>query len=298
MTEQAASTEAPVVTAADLPAGAVPDQAYIDKTLAAQHGDPAPSQIKPAGPVRPDYVPEQFWDADKGTVKAEDLAKSYAELRSKMDAGKAAEEPPKDADGKPTVKIEKDGKPADEAPKAEPAPLATLIDDVAKAYATSGEINEDQVKGLEAQGIPRATIDIYMAGLKALETAAITEVHKAAGGEEQFNSAVAWAKANLSDADLAYYNDNVDDAGKRVQTVEWLMGKFGAARPSEGTLLEGAAPSADAGDVYTTPAQVTAAMRDPKYKSDPAFREAVANKMLRSQRAGTLDASAEYFNRS
>lgn len=36
---------------------------------------------------RPDYVPEQFWDPEKG-ADLEGLAKSYAELRSKMSSGK------------------------------------------------------------------------------------------------------------------------------------------------------------------------------------------------------------------
>jgi len=35
-------------------------------------------------PVRPDYIDEQFWDADKGEVNAEGLAKSYKELRNKF----------------------------------------------------------------------------------------------------------------------------------------------------------------------------------------------------------------------
>lgn len=32
-------------------------------------------------PVRPDYVPENFWDAEKGEVNIKGLTKSYAELR-------------------------------------------------------------------------------------------------------------------------------------------------------------------------------------------------------------------------
>lgn len=34
--------------------------------------------------VRPDYVPENFWDADKGAVRLEDFGKSYSELRKKL----------------------------------------------------------------------------------------------------------------------------------------------------------------------------------------------------------------------
>lgn len=36
--------------------------------------------------VRPDFVPEKFWDADAGAVRVETLAKSYAELERRFSA--------------------------------------------------------------------------------------------------------------------------------------------------------------------------------------------------------------------
>jgi len=35
-------------------------------------------------PARPDYMPEQFWDADKGEVNVENLAKGYTSLRAEF----------------------------------------------------------------------------------------------------------------------------------------------------------------------------------------------------------------------
>jgi len=41
-----------------------------------------PDGSKPVdAPVRPDYIPENFWNAESGEVNTEGLAKSYAELR-------------------------------------------------------------------------------------------------------------------------------------------------------------------------------------------------------------------------
>jgi hypothetical protein len=31
-------------------------------------------------PQRPEHIPEKFWDAEKGEVRVEEMAKSYAEL--------------------------------------------------------------------------------------------------------------------------------------------------------------------------------------------------------------------------
>lgn len=35
-------------------------------------------------PQRPDYIPENFWNADKGEAKVEDLAKDYAETQKQL----------------------------------------------------------------------------------------------------------------------------------------------------------------------------------------------------------------------
>jgi hypothetical protein len=37
-----------------------------------------------AGPARPDYVPEKFWNAQRGSIESEALARAYAELERKM----------------------------------------------------------------------------------------------------------------------------------------------------------------------------------------------------------------------
>lgn len=43
-----------------------------------------------APPQRPEYVPEQFWDGEKGAPKIEDLAKGYSDLAARQAKGKAA----------------------------------------------------------------------------------------------------------------------------------------------------------------------------------------------------------------
>ncbi|MDX6748790.1 hypothetical protein SH611_03115 [Geminicoccaceae bacterium 1502E] len=47
-------------------------------------GNAAPPAAEPAPPSRPDYLPEKFWDAASGTVRAEALARSYQELERKL----------------------------------------------------------------------------------------------------------------------------------------------------------------------------------------------------------------------
>ena len=45
-----------------------------------------PEAAEPA--ERPDHIPEQFWDPEKGETNVDAMANAYRELRKKMDSGK------------------------------------------------------------------------------------------------------------------------------------------------------------------------------------------------------------------
>lgn len=285
-------------TAETLPGTAAPSAEYIAEMQAKVHGDPTPAPLQPQSPnKRPDHVPEKFWDPVKGEARWDDLAKSYAELEKARGAAPAAPKvdeqadpnAPKADDKAPGTKIER--------PDGEANPLTAAVETMAASYAESGEVTEDQIKAVEDLGLPRQVIDTYMAGLKALAQVGLQAVHTAAGGEQAYTDAVTWAATNLSDADLAYYNDNVDGPG-RQQTVEWLMAKFRSARPSEGKLVGGQAASAGAGDVFTSQQQLKDAMSSRDYQTDPAFRQKVAEKLARSKAAGIMNVGADYSRRS
>lgn len=308
MTEQTQQTEknpsAAAETVAGLPPTAAPDAAYVEKMTSAKHGDPVPADVAAkaaADAARPADIPEQFWDPATKSVRTDELVKSYAALRAKMD-GKAPDAPADDKaqtgdDDKAGLKIEKPGDKAKEG-EGEAPPLTTAVQSLAKAFEETGEFPEENVKALVDLGLPAETIEIYRAGLEALTERAVSEVHTVAGGKDKYEAAVEWARQNLNDKDLAYYNGNIDDPAKRTQTVEWLMGKFSTARPSEGKLVGGLAPTASSGDVFSSDTQVTQAMSDPRYKTDPAYRKQVAEKMLRSRQAGTLASNTEFFTRT
>lgn len=282
--------------AQSLPDSAAPSAEYVETMRAAAHTDPVPAGDKPKH-ERPEHIPEKFWDADKGEARWDDLAKSYAELEKSASAKKtdeAAEDP--EADTKETAKIERKDQDKPEG-EAEANPLTVAVEEMAKAYE-SGEVTDDHIKAVEDLGLPRNVIDTYLAGVKALETLALNEVHAAAGGADSFKAAQDWAAEKLSDQDLDYYNAGVADPAKRTQTVEWLMAKFKAARPSEGRLVEGRPSTDTSGDVFRSQAQVTEAMASQQYRTDPAFRQQVAEKLLRSKRAGTITTGASFHQRA
>lgn len=287
--------------APQLPEGAAPTPEYAAQMTAAGAAGlpevPAVATISsvPTTPQRPAHIPEKFWDAAKGEARWEDMAKSYAELEAKLGAPAAApadpaqaETPPAaEGDPKDTAKVEKkdDEKPAFLAP----------MEAMREAYA-SGAVTEEHIAAVEATGIPRDLIDTYLAGVKALEAQGQQQIHTLAGGEENFKAAASWAAQNLTQEELDGYNAICDQPATRKQAVEWLMSKYQAANPSEGALLA-TTTAAPQGDVYSTQAEMQAAFADPRYKTDPAFRQQVAEKTLRSQRAGTIQVNAEFHRR-
>ena len=292
----AASTEA----TAGLPEGvSAPSAEYAATMQSAAHQDPIPAHLKPKV-ERPAHVPEKFWDAEKGEARWEDLAKSYVELEkragSQEDPAAAEGEAEGDATGDEPkgTKIErKEGEPEGEA-----SPLATAVEAFQAAFTEkNGEVTDEDIAALEALGLPRNTIDTYLAGLKALETLNLQTAQATAGGAEAFSAAQTWAAEKLSDADLDYYNEAVANPKTSTQAVEWLMAKYRAARPSEGKMVPGLPASTPSGDLFRSTAQVTEAMSDPRYGRDPAYRQQVAEKLNRSKRAGTITTGASYHSR-
>lgn len=50
-----------------------------------EHDDPHfPAPTPQTGPTRPDFVPEKFWNVQRGAIESEALARAYGELERKM----------------------------------------------------------------------------------------------------------------------------------------------------------------------------------------------------------------------
>ena len=70
----------------------------------AERTDTTPTKGEDGKPARPEGVPEQFWDADKGEVRTDAVIKSWRDLRAKVSQG--VERPPEKPDAYAPPKIE------------------------------------------------------------------------------------------------------------------------------------------------------------------------------------------------
>lgn len=256
------------------------------------------NELKPEGPQRPEWCPEQFFK--DGKVDNEGLAKSYAELRTKMDGSKteekveetAAEEPTVDATGKIKPEEKKE-----ETEEGTPAPLTSAMEAARNEWATTQEVSEDTVVALEKAGIPRDVFALYIEGLKAQTTILVNQIHEIAGGKETYEAATAWATKNMKADEIAGFNAALDDPQQRETAITGLIARHQKAAPSEGRqVIPTDTPSAGS-DVFQTRDDLIAAQKNPLYQTDPRYRQEVADKLARSQAGGFQAFARPQFER-
>lgn len=241
-----------------------------------------------ADPARPEWLPAQF-------NSGEDLARSFTDTRAELT--RAQQE---------LAKLRKTGtgsKPDGTAGAGEPE--ATTPEGAAQQVVNNAgldvsawqqefnetmDVSEDGraaiAKGLEAQfgANARAIVDDFIEGAKARATNAANAIFEQVGGKDQYQQMVGWAAANLSDAEVAAYNNAMGshDINVKSLAVEGLRAKFTRANGSNPNLISGDSgiPNSQAG--FASTFEMTKAMGDPRYGKDPAYTKQVEQRAQRS----------------
>ena len=161
-------------------------------------------------------------------------------------------------------------------------------------HENEGTITDDMYKSLEDAGLSRTSIDAYLAG-RAVESgyiqsesndisdSQVNEIKNFAGGEEAYNNLITWAGQNL-DAEAIDAFDSIVTNGsiQAIQlAVSGLKNQYEASNGYEGKMYSGKAAKGGT-DVFRSQAELVAAMGDPRYDRDPAYRQDIINKLERS----------------
>ena len=218
-------------------------------------------------PAKPEGIPDKFYDATTGKVDYDALAKSYTELEKRQSGKK--EEP-----------AEEEPQTADEAVEKAGLDMAKLSEE----YDTNNGLTDASYEALEKAGIPKATVDQYIEGQKALVAQAQQEAYQITEGADGYKNMSDWAKSNLSAEELQSYNTQVNSANSKVRTmaIRGLWAQYSAESGSGTNLVHGNSSVTADGSGYKSRAQMVEAMQDSKYQSDPAYRAEVEAKVARS----------------
>ena len=208
---------------------------------------------------------------------AEALEKAYLELQSKFSS----------RDESTGEEVDDEGEVEEEDTTEDVSILDALWED-----AQNGELSPETKEQL-AKMNPAEVAAEYLKYRKQIEESQpttedisdseVAELRNIAGGDEGYQEMIAWASENLSPEDIKRY-DNVIASGNYDAisfAVEALKSKYTEAMGVEGQLFKGK-PAANTRDVFRSQAEVVAAMSDPRYDRDPAYRRDVYDKLERS----------------
>lgn len=160
---------------------------------------------------------------------------------------------------------------------------------VSRTFHETGELPAEAYDALAKQGYSQNVVDAYLSGTAAkAEVNAVTvqadvdAVKNSVGGVDEYDKMMGWAQNNLSPEEVTAFNEAVSN-GKASATfaVEALYNRFTGKMGSEPTLVNGR-PGAATGERFNSTAELTAAMKDPRYKVDEAYRQQVTNKLAAS----------------
>lgn len=152
-----------------------------------------------------------------------------------------------------------------------------------KEYDTSGELSEASYQKLVEAGIPKEMVDAYIEGQQAKANLIVERITSTVGGREAYEKMVKWAGANMTSDEIDAYNrvTSQGDPYTAQLAAEGLYRRYTAAVGTNNSFISGET-SGRSTDIFESTAQVTAAMRDPRYRTDPAYRQQVAEKVARS----------------
>jgi hypothetical protein len=212
---------------------------------------------------------------------AEELEKAYIELQKKLgESNDGLREETQQQQGRREEEVEEQQVDAD--------PLLDLLQSASNEYyENNGKLSDETFEKL-AQMDSKDLLEAYMQvqaqpQVEDFTADQVSEIQNFVGGEEQYNNLVGWASQNMPENFVNAFDNliSVGDPDMIKLAVTGLQAAFQEANGYEGRMLSGK-PAQTTQDVFRSQAEVVAAMSDPRYDRDPAYRQDVFAKLDRS----------------
>ena len=213
---------------------------------------------------------------------AEDLEQAYLSLQKKLGQEETGEEGEEEG--------EEEG--IDEE-VSEDAPAVSLINEAsAEYYSNDGTLSEETIQkfsNMSSQDLVNAYLEIQKTNPQAPQQSAemteaqVNQVQNQAGGEANWNAVVNWASENLPDNQIDAFDSVVDSGNPAAIGIAFqgLQSQYNESNGYEGRMLQGK-PAGSSGQTFRSQAELVAAMGDPRYDTDPAYRADVIQKLDQS----------------
>ena len=205
-----------------------------------------------------------------------DLEKAYSELERKLGEKSEPDSPKEESNNEP--------------PKQESKPSDNLLDQLWE-QGNNNTLTPETFDKLSKMN-PVDVAKLAMQQRQAFEQASsnrefsdqdVQQIHGLVGGSDNYNNMMSWATQNIPEQEVNMY-DAVMDLGNPLAAyfaVQSLALKYHHAAGKAGQMITGKAPKST-GDKFNSQAEMVKAMEDPRYNDDPAYREAIMEKLQRS----------------
>ena len=260
-------------------------------------GEPNANKDGDAPPARPENIPEKFWDAKTGTVRAEDMAKAYGELEKKLHAPPPADG--KTAGGGLRIEAPDPGELSDDATVDQVLQSVGLDPEkITEHFIKHKELKPSDYAALRKKGFTKGVVDQFLATqvklARHIDTALRAEAITRVGGEEKLNNLLAWARTGLKEDERVAYNHLLGNENAGMAWLDYLIGKHKDAVGAGDTkpLIEGGGVGSP-GTAFANRREVTAAMQDPRYspnspKHDPSYYRSVQQRLAATESVTAL----------
>ena len=221
---------------------------------------------------RPEWLPEKF-------SSAKELAQAYKQLEQNFHNT--------DADSRLTEEQQRfQNEDVPQIQNTTPSQVHQLLDDrgldfntFQQEYNETGTLSKEALEALNEQGFSEQMVGTWLQGQEAIAEQAVEHLYNEVGGEQNYNLMMEWAADNLQPWEVEAYNQQIENLDANTNFA--LLGMQARYQNSVGIQ-----PNLMSGDVgediaprFESLAELTSAMSDPKYTSDPAYRARVAQKL-------------------
>ena len=221
-------------------------------------------------------VGEQMQEAQDNLLagkykNAEELEKGYLELQQKLSSNQPAEK----------------AEPEQTEESAEPTILDRIWEESTKQEEFSPELTEE-ISKMSSTELANMYLDYRQANEGAepardFSQEEVQQLQGVVGGQENYTNMIDWAQKTLNETEVNMF-DAVMAKGDPLAAffaVRSLAYAYNDAVGYDGNVVQGKAPRQNT-DQFRSQAEVVAAMGDPRYENDPAYRRDIMEKLERS----------------
>ena len=221
---------------------------------------------------------------------AQELEKAYIELEKKLGekSGTVSEDVSSD---------EQESEPeSDNEPKEEKSndvnDFGFLDDFYSQASSEKGEVSKEMIEKISQMSNTdlaknflqwRQDAESKYMPIPEMSQKDVTELKAIVGGDQNYANMLQWAKSSLQPREIEMFDSVMSrgDVASAFFAINSLAQRYQDQSGYDGKMLTGTPPKSS-GDTYRSQAEMVAAMSDPRYDKDPAYRREVMEKVARS----------------